>query len=572
MIDFSIKLLNLFLKVLQQILVLQNAIEEEKSKNSDLRAELQQLRDENNRLKGEQARPNIKPNKKEAVLDPTPEPVAQAAKSHYSSESQRPKEQQNGSRTGFVVQRKKSKRDQIKIDREVVLNIDRENLPADAQFKGYQEVIVQDIKIQTDNVRFKKAKYYSPSTGRTYLAELPAGYQGQFGPTIRAFSIILYFMCNMTEPKILDLFSNIGIDLSSGQLSNFLIKGQDAFHAEKEQLYEAGLGSSPWQHLDDTSMRVNGINQHAQIICNPLYTIYFTTVKKDRLSIIDTLLHNRERFFRINQEAIEYLERVGLAKAKLELVSQLPYDQDFNERDFVAQLEQTVPGLGPRQQKRILEAGYLAYYHSQSDWPVVNLLICDDAPQFKLITDELALCWIHDARHYNKLNPFVAYHRHLLEKFMDSYWEFYRELDQYRQAPDEAMAERLRAKFVELFSQKTGYDALDDRISKTLAKKDELLAVLIHPEIELHNNPAELGARRRVRKRVISVGTRSDDGTQAWDTFMSLVDTTRKLGISFFEYIHDRIKGEGRLPPLAEIIKQLAEEGDLGASWNQSAN
>ena len=51
---------------------------------------------------------------------------------------------------------------------------------------------------------------------------------------------------------------------------------------------------------------------------------------------------------------------------------------------------------------------------------------------------------------------------------------------------------------------------------------------------------------------------------------MSLVDTTRKLGISFFDYIHDRIKGEQKIPPLAEIIKQLAEEGDLGASWNQS--
>ena len=536
-------------------------------KNRDLRAELQQYRDENNRLKGEQAKPKIKPNKKQKAEQSSSTEDSHPAKNQYSSESQRQQspDNKNGSR-------KKSKRDQIKIDREVVLDIDRETLPADAQFKGYQEVIVQDIKIETDNVRFKKAKYYSPSTGRTYLAELPAGYQGQFGPTIRAFSIILYFMCNMTEPKILDLFSNIGIDLSAGQRSNFLIKGQDPFHLEKEQVYEAGLGSSPWQHLDDTSMRVNGINQHAQVICNPFYTIYFTTEKKDRLSIIDTLLHNRERFFRINQDAIGYLERVGLAKGKLELVSQLPYDQDFNERDFVSLLEQKVPGLGPRQQKRILEAAYLAYYHTQSDWPVVNLLICDDAPQFKLITDELALCWIHDARHYNKLNPFVSYHRQLLDQFMDSYWHFYRELENYRQAPDEAMAERLRAKFVQLFSQKTGYDELDSRISKTLAKKDELLAVLIHPEVELHNNPAELGARRRVRKRVISVGTRSDDGTQAWDTFMSLVDTTRKLGISFFHYIHDRIKGEGQIPPLAQIIKQLAEEGDLGASWNQSAN
>ena len=564
MLYLDLESLDLTPEAREVIMYLLNIVEEVKSENRDLRVKVQQLSDENNRLKGEQAKPNIKPNKKSKEGQEVCEPASKEPKNQYSSESQRPQSTDSASRS-----RKKSKRDQIKIDREVVLDIDRQTLPADAQFKGYQEVIVQDIKIETDNVRFKKAKYYSPSTGRTYLAELPTGYQGQFGPSIRAFSIILYFMCNMTEPKILDLFSNIGIDLSAGQLSNFLIKGQDSFHLEKEEVYEAGLGSSPWQHLDDTGMRVNGINQHAQIICNPLYTIYFTTEKKDRLSIIDTLLHNRERFFRLNQDAIGYLEKVGLAKSKVELVKQLPHDQDFSEKEFLSLLEQQVPTLGPRQQKQILEAAYLAYYHTQSDWPVVNLMICDDAPQFKGITDELALCWIHDGRHYNKLNPFVSFHRKLLDDFMAKYWNFYRELDNYRQAPDQKEAEKLRAKFVELFSQRTGYDELDDRISKTLAKKDELLAVLIHPEIELHNNPAELGARRRVRKRVISVGTRSDDGTQAWDTFMSLVDTTRKLGISFFHYIHDRIKGQGQIPPLAEIIQQLAEEGDLGASWNQ---
>lgn len=562
MLDLNIELLNLLAKALQRIMFLQNLIEKEKSENRSLRADLQQLRDENNRLKGEQARPNIKPNqKKEIPSESEAEPLTKSPKSHYSSESQRAKESQSRSR-------KKSKRDQIKIDREVVLDVDSNILPQDAQFKGYQEVIVQDIKIQTDNIRFKKAKYYSPSTGRTYLAELPAGYQGQFGPSIKAFSIILYFMCNTPSPKILDLFSNIGCNLSSGQLSNFLIKDQDSFHTEKEQLYETGLGSSPWAHIDDTGTRVNGINQHAQIICNPFYTIYFTTEKKDRLSIIDTLLHNRERFFRMNQDALSYLERVGLAKGKLALVSQLPHDQDFNEKDFESLLEQQVPDLGPRQQKLYFSAAYLAYYHSQSDWPVVNLMICDDAPQFKDITDELALCWIHDGRHYNKLNPFVSYHRQLLDEFMGKYWHFYRELDSYRQSPEIAEAARLRAKLVELFSTETGYDELDDRISKTLAKKEKLLAVLIHPEIELHNNPAELGARQRVRKRVISVGTRCDDGTEAWDTFMSLVATTKKLGISFFHYIHDRIKGEGQIPPLAEIIQQRASESNLGASWD----
>ncbi|MFM6180000.1 MAG: hypothetical protein ACKPA8_00510, partial [Dolichospermum sp.] len=41
-----------------------------------------------------------------------------------------------------------------------------------------------------------------------------------------------------------------------------------------------------------------------------------------------------------------------------------------------------------------------------------------------------------------------------------------------------------------------------------------------------------------------------------WDTFMSLVATTRKLGISFFEYVRDRISQLGNLPSLATIIHE----------------
>ena len=161
----------------------------------------------------------------------------------------------------------------------------------------------------------------------------------------------------------------------------------------------------------------------------------------------------------------------------------------------------------------------------------------------------------------------MAYHRQLLDEFMVRYWKFYRELNEYRQSPNEIQAQDLADRFVKLFSTSTGYDELDERISKTLAKKEQLLMVLTHPEILLHNNPAELAARQRVRKRVISVGPRSHDGTQAWDTFMSLVGTTKKLGISFFDYINDRIKGEGQIPPLIEIILKLTQENDLGASF-----
>jgi hypothetical protein len=92
--------------------------------------------------------------------------------------------------------------------------------------------------------------------------------------------------------------------------------------------------------------------------------------------------------------------------------------------------------------------------------------------------------------------------------------------------------------------------------------------VLKYPEIPLHNNPAELGARQRVRKRDVSFGPRTQEGVKAWDTFMSLAATARKLGISFYQYIHDRISQANQIPSLANVIEIRASELGLGASWS----
>lgn len=113
----------------------------------------------------------------------------------------------------------------------------------------------------------------------------------------------------------------------------------------------------------------------------------------------------------------------------------------------------------------------------------------------------------------------------------------------------------------------TGYGALDERIAKTRANKRELLAVLAHPEIPLHNNAAELAARQRVRKRDVSFGPRTAAGARAWDTFQSIVATARKLGVNVYRYFYDRISARHEMPSLAEVITQRAQELNLGGSW-----
>src|SRR5262249_20879231 len=150
-------------------------------------------------------------------------------------------------------------------------------------------------------------------------------------------------------------------------------------------------------------------------------------------------------------------------------------------------------------------------------------------------------------------------HRQILDTFNESFWQLYRWLLAYRHDPNQTDADFLRDQFEQLFGQTTGYEQLDERLALTLAKKEPLLVVLTHPEILLHNNPAELGARQRVRKRDVSLQARTEDGIRAWDTFQTLVATAKKLGVNIYQYFYDRITHTKNSPSLADIIEDRSK-------------
>ena len=513
-----------------------NLVEEMKAENEKLRTKIQDLRDEISRLKGEQGKPDVKASRK-------------GKKDDHSSEKERREPKKR---------RKRRKKNHLKIDHEKIVRLDKESLPADAVFKGYAEVVVQDLKIETNNIRFRKEKYYSASQRKTYLAQLPAGYKGQFGPTVRALVLSYYYAAGMSESKIVELLGQMGTEISKGQVSNLLTQKNASWdaNAEANEVLQAGLASTSWQHMDDTSTRVNGVNQHCHVLCNPYYSWYATRPGKDRLTVIAVLQNTAELVYLLNEQTSHWLGQFAVPQWAQTLLQQWPQGEllgqaeldELSERDLAAR-------LNDQQLNRVREAAALTAYHSQTDVPVVPILVSDDAPQFRDITLEHALCWVHDGRHYKKLTPFVAYHRKLLDQFLKQYWEYYHRLQHYRSDPSPAQAKLLQQEFVTLFSTQTGYAELDKRIAKTLAKREQLLVALRHAEVPLHNNPAELTARQRVRKRDVSFGPRTDDGRQAWDTFMTLAETAKKLGISFYAYAFDRVAENNRLPNLADLIR-----------------
>ncbi len=114
-----------------------NFIEQLSSNLREARAEIQRLRDENNRLQGEQGKPDIQANVEAGVT-----------KDHSSEkERKKPRKRQEKKKTASLV-----------IDGEEVLKVDQAVLAGDAIFKGYEENVVQDILLKTDNVRFLKEK------------------------------------------------------------------------------------------------------------------------------------------------------------------------------------------------------------------------------------------------------------------------------------------------------------------------------------------------------------------------------------------------------------------------------
>ena len=503
---------------------------------------IQELKDEINRLKGEQGKPQFDKKKPEKL-----EPVD----SNHSSEDDRNKRKKKKKR-----KKKIKKTEEIKVDRRVIIEINKDDLPFDAQYKGMEKRILQDLKIITDNVEFSLPVYYSPSLKKTFIATLPEGYVGEFGPGIRALIISLYRDSKMTEPAIARFLKTFGVSIANSTISRMLTEGHDVFHQEKEDIIDAGLQSTTYQHIDDTTSKVAGKSYYTHILCNPYYTAFFTLPGKDRLTLLSMLCREELRFT-INKTAYKLMTELGLSERRLkELQSLLPNDVILTRDEIDAVLQTMFPKSHKNgtSRKHILEATAIVYYRGTA--LAIKQLVADDAPQFNLISEHKSACWVHDGRHYNKLNPIIPAHRVILDAFIKTYWDYYQKLLDYTQTsqPTDAMALNLSLAFAELFSSRTGYDELDARIAKTLAKKESLLLVLLFPFLPLHNNPAELGARVQARIRDINLQTVSINGTKSKDTFATIFETARKLGVNAFHYVYDRVSKQCKMQSLADMI------------------
>jgi len=495
-----------------------------------LEERIQQLEDEIARLKGLKTRPRIAPSALETPPRPPRDPDAK--------------------RPGSA---KRSKTAELTITTEEVIPL--VDKPPGSIFKGYEDFVVQDLVLQPRVVRYRRERWLTPD-GQSLVAPLPADVLpgSHFGPDLICFILHQYHHQHVTQPLLLEQLHQVGIDISAGELSRILTEGKDAFHQEKAELLPAALAVSAYVQVDDTGARHQGHNGSCTHVGNELFAFFASTESKSRLNFLE-ILRRPHTDYRINKQTVAYWQRQKLPATVVDKLRR-------GSKAFVdtAAWRGRLRRLGitrPRHVQIATEGALLGSLIAHGVSPELTIL-SDGARQYDVLVH--AACWLHAERPLARMIPYSDKHQAAIAKVRGQIWELYQDLKKYRQRPEPSRRPDLEARFDAMCTQRTGFPSIDGVLKEMRAHRTALLRVLDRPEVPLHNNLSEGHLRDYVKKRKISGSTRSELGRQARDTFASLKKTCRRLGVNFWAYLQDRVRGAGRIPRLAVLIRQKAEE------------
>jgi hypothetical protein len=501
----------------------------------ELEETVQTLRDEIAILKGQKPRPQIAPSRLE-LPGPRP-PLAEGQK--------RPGSQ------------KRPKNAQLTITHEIPVPFP--DPPAGSVSKGYEEYIVQELVIRAETTRYLRERIVT-AEGQSMLAPLPAHVlPGQhFGPNLISHILHQYHNNHVTQPLLQDELAQLGITISGGQINHILTEDKEAFHQEKAELLPAGLASARYIQVDDTGARHQGKNGYCTHIGNEFFAYFASTDSKSRLNFLE-VLRGEARDYVINEGAVAYWQKYELSTALITALAEGP-THFVDAAAWNARL-QTLGVTGARLVRITTEGALLGSLIAQG-MSAELMVLSDGAGQFAILVH--AACWVHAERPLARMIPHNEEHRLAIERVRQQIWELYQDLKAYRQKPQPAQVPVLTARFEALCARRTGYPSINNVLNDMREHQADLLRVLERPEVPLHNNASESDIRDYVKKRKISGSTRSDNGRRCRDTFASLKKTCRKLGIRFWDYLQDRVRGLGTVPRLAEIIRHRAAESAAG--------
>ena len=491
-----------------------------------LQAENQDLRDEIARLKNLPPRPPFKPSGMEKA---TNRDLCKAAR---------------------TARRRGSKRDTDRVTREEVL---RAEAPAGSRFKGYETLLVRELVMSAELVRYRRERWLTPE-GNTIIAPLPAGLIGGFGANLRRFCLVLHAQGQVTTERLTSILNGIGMEISKRQVVRILTSRLEDFVAEDRAVLRTGLATAPFISVDDTGARHARRDGITTQIGGARFTVFRTGRSKSRLNFLSLLQAGGEDYV-VNDAALEYMRRRKVAREVVARLAGHPKTLFSSQMAWYDHLVRLPLDVFDRTLVREVSEAALwgaVHHHGFMENTVV---VSDDAGQFRIPNH--ALCWVHAERLLQKLMPRVPQQAKKLERIRDQVWALYRDLKHWKLTPTEADRLILAKRFDDIFGQRSGHKELDQLLVRLHRRKDELLMVLERPEIPLHTNASENDLRACVTKRRISGGTMRANGREARDVMLRLMKTCRKLGISFFAYLGDRLGLRGpaaRISFLPELV------------------
>jgi Transposase IS66 family len=495
------------------------------------REEIGQLRDEIARLKGLPPRPS-------------------AAKAKPSGMERATNPETAGKKRSR--RHRGAKRAKLTVTREVVL---KPEVPAGSRFKGYEDILVQDLCIKAEVIRYRRERWLT-AEGQTIVAALPPGIAGGYGPELQRVILGLHTQGQVTSERLEAILTGAGIAISKRQVLRLIGRQMTIFEPEDQAVLRAGLATARWITVDDTGTTLTRKTGFVTQIGDDRFTAFRSGETKSRERFL-SVLRAGHTDYRVSAEAIAYMRARNLTGAAVEALQAHPDKTFADEAAWKAhlaalgidQLEVTPDPVAVATEGALWGAvrdhGFLSH----------TVVVSDGAGQFRI--GDHALCWVHAERLVHKLVPVTREQRRAVEIARTLIWWLYRDLKLYKIDPCPKRAAALRARFDRIFQRRSGYVTLDQLMIRLHRRKPELLRVLDRPEIPLHTNGSENDIRAFVTKRGISGGTMSEDGRIARDVMLGLQKTCMKLGISFWRYLGDRlgIPGPGHpIPPLADLV------------------
>ena len=352
----------------------------------------------------------------------------------------------------------------------------------------------------------------------------------------------------MTRPRLLEQLQDWGIEISKAELNKIILDHRDVASQEMLFVLKTAMMHSSYVQADDTGARDQGKNK----ICTQVGNLFFTFLKtgdsKSRINFLEIL--NITGMYQLNEQAVTYLRRYSSQKLikQIEKVGNvcLANKEIFSEYLKDQKIE------GETNQRLVTEAALIATLTNTVKKGFI--IVSDGAKQFAIM--DHAACWVHAIRLLEEECSGIQVIQNKINQVLKKVRFLYHHLKRYQASPKEQLKSRLDRYFDLICDLTTPSEAFNNALKRFQLNKIDLLRCLEKPEIPLHNNLSENDLREYVVRRKVSGGTRSEAGRMARDAFCSIVKTCKKLGISFWCWLQDRVYKKRSIPLLATVLEK----------------